>query len=330
MNLRVAVDASNLARDRRGMGRHVRGVVYRLFDLGIEPLLVVSSRDAAEELRAERPGIEVATLDDARRRAFDAAWYPWNGMRFQVRAPALVTVHDLFAFDAAHRSPIARWREQRPIARAMRHAAQIATVSAYSAARVAARFGRDATVVPPVLEPMWQPVPAQRLERAVLFVAGPEPRKNARFLIHCMREAFPANDVMLVVAGTLGSEDAHALESSGILHDRIAPNDEALREWYARVAVVAVPSLAEGFGLGALEAMACGAAVIASNATALPEACDGAALLAPPDDALAWSGALRIAIDDERTRTDLQRRSLARAARVDRDAAARVTAELLR
>ncbi|MGC2130382.1 MAG: glycosyltransferase, partial [Candidatus Aquilonibacter sp.] len=78
------------------------------------------------------------------------------------------------------------------------------------------------------------------------------------------------------------------------------------------------------------EAMACGAPVIASDASALPEACDGAAKLVPPFDVNAWALALRAIADDADMRAVMRERSLARAARIDRNAPARLTLALLR
>jgi glycosyltransferase involved in cell wall biosynthesis len=79
----------------------------------------------------------------------------------------------------------------------------------------------------------------------------------------------------------------------------------------------------------AVEAMSCGAPVIAADAAALPETCDGAALLVPPRDKDGWSAALRKVAEDDELRADLRRRSLERAARIDRHAPARRTYELL-
>jgi glycosyltransferase involved in cell wall biosynthesis len=76
---------------------------------------------------------------------------------------------------------------------------------------------------------------------------------------------------------------------------------------YRGAAVVAMPSLYEGFGLPLLEAMACGAPVVASNASCFPEVCGPAAVLVGPDE---WVEALRQALDHPPPRE----RSLRRAA----------------
>ncbi|MGZ3521186.1 MAG: glycosyltransferase family 4 protein [Vulcanimicrobiaceae bacterium] len=331
--MRLAVDALNLVADRRGMGRYTRAIL-RDFGNRTDLATTLLVRDAAHValLRAEF-GFDVQTLHAARSRHFDAVWYPWNGVRFEPRARKLVTIHDAFAFtDPAH-GIVARWREQAPIRRALRVADRLATVSHWSASELARVSGIDAdrfAIVSPVPEAFWQPVPIEREPRPyMLFVAGPDHRKNAGLLFAAFERAFPDGDVMLVVAGTLRDADEAALRASNIVHERVRPNDQALRELYSGAYAVAIPSLAEGYGLMAVEAMACGAAVIAADAAALPQTCEGAAMLVAPRDVDGWSAALRNVAEDDTLRADLQRRSLERAARIDRHAPARLTLELL-
>ena len=114
------------------------------------------------------------------------------------------------------------------------------------------------------------------------------------------------------------------------LDANIHPDDTELRALYSGALAVAVPSSAEGYGLMAVEAMACGAPVVASDASALPEACDGAAMLVPPFDVNAWALALRESPIDRTCAPTCATLSLARAARIDRSEPARLTLALLR
>ena len=75
------------------------------------------------------------------------------------------------------------------------------------------------------------------------------------------------------------------------------------------------PSLAEGFGLPPLEAMACGAPVITSNVSSLPEVVGDAAVTIDPTDTRALVTAIEHLLNDRDARDDLRRRGLARAAR---------------
>lgn len=328
--LRIAVDALNLAIDRRGMGRYARTVLDTL--RAVEDLtLTLIVRD----LRDATPGSlhTYATLAEAHRQRFDAVWYPWNGMRFSLHASSAATIHDAFAFSYPHRNPIARRREQTPIRRAIEHAAVLTTVSKFSARTIAAQFGLDSgrfTIASPVPTRFWHPVPIERGAPYVLFIAGPEPRKNAALLFQAFAAAFGEHCVRLVIAGKLGKADERVLISSGISHERVAPSDEELRELYAGAIAVVVPSHDEGYGLPAVEAMACGAPVIAADSGGLPEACDGAAVLIDPSAIDRWQAALHAVADDTQLRESLRERSLARAARIDPDAPGTIIAECLR
>ncbi|MFN2528697.1 MAG: glycosyltransferase family 4 protein [Candidatus Baltobacteraceae bacterium] len=331
--MHVAVDAFNLAADRRGMGRHVRAILSRLPQHGVTFSLICRTPSDAAAIKDIGHGRAVLALSGARRTSFDAAWFPWNGMRFDLEVPAAITIHDLFAIDEPHRNLVARFREQRPILRGARKARAIATVSHWSARQIAARFAVPAatiTVIPPILESFWQPVPEKTpFKQYVLFVAGPEPRKNAAMFFEAYQRSFAGGDVVLVIAGTLHEDDERALESKHFRFERVRPNDTELRELYSHAIAVAVPSRSEGYGLVALEAMACGAAVIASDVGALPEACEGAALLLGSNDPDEWAFALLRTARDHEYRRRLQQRSLERVSTIDREAPARVMAELL-
>ena len=90
------------------------------------------------------------------------------------------------------------------------------------------------------------------------------------------------------------------------------------------------PSLYEGFGLPPLEAMACGAAVIASSASSLPEVIGDAGLLVPPRDYGAIADALQRVLTDATLREDLRQRGIARAAEFTWQRTAEATASVYR
>jgi glycosyltransferase involved in cell wall biosynthesis len=91
------------------------------------------------------------------------------------------------------------------------------------------------------------------------------------------------------------------------------PDDRALASLYQRAFALLIPSHHEGFGLPALEAMACGCPVLAARAGALPEVCDEAAMLLDPDRPDAWRAALLALLAEPARRDALARAGPARA-----------------
>ena len=91
-------------------------------------------------------------------------------------------------------------------------------------------------------------------------------------------------------------------------------SDDALRALYSAAEVVWFPSRYEGFGLPVLEAMACGAPVVTTNASSLPEIAGTAALLVSPDAADPHIEAIRSLLSNSQLRDDLRVRGRKRAA----------------
>src|SRR5207245_10431770 len=91
-----------------------------------------------------------------------------------------------------------------------------------------------------------------------------------------------------------------------------APED--LPALYNLAACLAHPTWYEGFGMGVLEAMACGTPVIASDTSSLPEVTGEAALSLPPGDVEAWRAALERVLHDPGLAADLRRHGILRAA----------------
>ena len=86
-------------------------------------------------------------------------------------------------------------------------------------------------------------------------------------------------------------------------------DDKTLLGLYANAAVFAYPSLVEGFGLPVLEAMAAGLAVVASDAAAVQEVADGAALIVPANASEQWARALGLVLSDAALAQELRRRA---------------------
>ncbi|HLJ68212.1 MAG TPA: glycosyltransferase, partial [Chloroflexota bacterium] len=113
---------------------------------------------------------------------------------------------------------------------------------------------------------------------------------------------------------------------------RVVPRvDEADKPALYRSALLfCFPSAYEGFGLPPLEAMACGAPVLASSATSLPEVTGDAACLLPAGDVGAWARAIRALLESVEARARLRESGLVRAARFSWDRTAEQTAAVYR
>jgi glycosyltransferase involved in cell wall biosynthesis len=149
----------------------------------------------------------------------------------------------------------------------------------------------------------------------VLFVGTIEPRKGIDVLLDAYdslrRQSHP--DLRVVVAGPPGWGETPALDGPGV----VAPgriDEVTLDALYRGAAVLAVPSRSEGFGLPALEAMARGCPVVASDAGALPEVVGDAGVLVKPGDADALAGALDLILTDDALATALGAAGYRRAA----------------
>jgi glycosyltransferase involved in cell wall biosynthesis len=140
----------------------------------------------------------------------------------------------------------------------------------------------------------------------VLFVGTVEPRKGIDVLLaaHDALRHHGHPDLRLVIAGPPGWGETPMLDGPGV----VAPgriDEVTLDALYRGAAALAVPSRAEGFGLPALEAMARGCPVVASDAGALPEVLGEAGLLVKPGDADALAGALERILTDDSLATSL-------------------------
>jgi glycosyltransferase involved in cell wall biosynthesis len=139
-----------------------------------------------------------------------------------------------------------------------------------------------------------------------LFVGNVMPHKNLLRLVEAFADAVPDFPARLVIRGWGRPGHVRALreriDALGIA-DRVDwrryAAAEDLPDLYRRARMLLLPSLYEGFGLTALEAMACGTPVIVSNRSSLPEVTADAALFVDPEDPPSIASAIRRLFTDD-------------------------------
>jgi glycosyltransferase involved in cell wall biosynthesis len=154
----------------------------------------------------------------------------------------------------------------------------------------------------------------------VLGVGTLEPRKNHLNLIKAFAKATRQKNgpAMLAIAGGKGwlYEETQRVVADLKLENKVRflgrVSDLELVTLYSMADIFAFPSIFEGFGIPPLEAMACGAPVITSNTSSLPEVVGDAAILVNPHDVDALSQAITRLIDNEGLREELRQKGFQR------------------
>lgn len=181
------------------------------------------------------------------------------------------------------------------------------------------------------------PMPAGVASPFGLHVGTLEPRKNLDVLLaawRALRERHP--EARLVLAGGPGwhSEATQAEIRRGIAEGWLAApgyvGADQLAALYGAATLVAVPSLDEGFGLAAVEALAAGVPLAASDIPVLREVAGEAACYVPPQDVGAWTSVLERLWSDGALQDEMRRRGRARSRDFDWQRAADETAAVLR
>lgn len=310
---------------------------------------------AAEGARPPHELLELAVL--ARRARLDAvlfpsvySWFPTPGV------PSVVGVHDAIAATLPELTLPSRRARVLWAAKerwAIRSCARLFTVSAAARVVLAERWGVPVgtiAVVPEAPAPCFSPVGAD-VARAALagvglevgepflaFAGGVSPHKRIDVLLDALERA--PGLPRLVVVGDL--EDRTFLSASGdVTHRAAAPglagrvllpghvSDATLAALFTHATAVVLPSRAEGFGLPAVEAAACGAPLVLSDIPAHRETLDGAARFVPVGDAAALARALQQVVEDPALRAELSGRGRRAVAGLSWDAGARVLQGLL-
>jgi glycosyltransferase involved in cell wall biosynthesis len=335
--VRVLLDVSAVPPRPVGAGVYTLALAHGLDRHNDVDLHLAARRDDADRWNTLTPNATVhATVPNRRPArliweqvrgaalAARAAADVWHGPHYTMprglgRTASVVTVHDLTFFDHPEwheRVKVAYFRRMTNFA--ARNASVLVCDSEYTAARLEVRCEPrgEVRVVPlGVDHERFSPAPNDTslallaphgIEPPYMAFAGTlEPRKNLPALIDAFAQiAKTRPGVRLVLAGGNGwGADAvrDAIAASGAATRILRPgylDDATLVALLRHATAVAYPSFEEGFGLPALEALACGTPLVASDSSAIREVVGDAGLLVPPDDATAIAGALARVLDD--------------------------------
>ena len=355
--MRIAIDARKI--DDFGIGTYIRGLVAAMCRLhpewsflllgdpghetpdwsgnvtwvaepsgkyGLRELLVLSRR--VRELRAD---------------LFHSPHYVYP---LRMPCPGVVTIHDCIHLRFPEQLPrplgvlprrlshsYAKWM----LHHASRAARRILTVSEATAGDLVEKVGVPRgriTVVPNGCDsrffdrssPLGDGGPAVPA-RYLLFVGNAKPHKNLDRLLRAFEQvSITRPSISLLLVGSFPDRTLHAAAGTERIRVLGRVQGEFLPQLYRGAMALCLPSLYEGFGLPALEAMASGTPVIAARAGALPEVVGEAALLVDPLDVDSIAAAMERICDDERLREDLADRGPHRAREFTWQGAAEATA----
>ena len=348
--MRLAFDARKI--DDFGIGTYIQGLLGALPVDGVPDELVAYVPPARPALPRE-VGSPVGWItwrpEPARPYSVEELWQLARAVRRDraelfhaphyvcppvLPCPAVVTVHDLIhlRFPSRRRHPLAPLYARVMLRLAVRRARRLIAVSESTRQDLIERLGAAPDrirVVPNGVAAAFGPAPdGAALDPGLaalgvaqpyfLFVGNPLPHKNLPALLAAFAR-LPAPLGRLVLAGIpasarAGVAEAVARRGLAARVTLVAPLPTAeLARLYQGARVVVCPSLWEGFGLVALEAMACGAPLVVADRGGLPEVVGDAALRVDPRDVDALREAMYTLAVQEPLRAALRTRGLARA-----------------
>lgn len=365
--MRIAIDASRAAvAQRTGTESYslhiIRGLIkqgsahrFRLYFRDNPPDGLFSSASHVEINVIRRPRLwtHLGLGPDIRLRPADVLFVPAHVIPWPDtgRTPAVVTVHDVgyLRYPQAHPAAqrmILDW-STRHSARAARRVIAVSQATACDLIALNAvpeskirviHSGIDETLKP--VDNLPEIVAMRDRYRIpgpyVLHVGSLHARKNLVRLVEAFAGIAPLfPDLHLVLAGRPGwSFDnlSRRVEQLHLAERVIFPGyviDADLPALYSGARAYALPSLYEGFGFPALEAMACGVPVVCSNTSSLPEIAGDAAVLFSPEDVSGMADALIRVLTDETLRAEMVARGFERVKCFSWESAARDTLRVL-
>jgi glycosyltransferase involved in cell wall biosynthesis len=330
----LVIDGRPLVGHRTGIGVHTAEIARRLdVDTLIASHAPIEDREGIEQLRFRVDRMPLGVLWQQLmlpRIDADVLWGPHGTLPLAWKKPAIVTLHDFssITMPLRHRAKTIL-SFNLFIGASLERASRVACVSRAVADEAMRGFGVHASqieIVPNGVDDFFTPGDEGE-DDSILFTGTLEPRKGIEDLIDAWR-ALPRPRPRLVLCGGIGwgtrIEEEPGLELTGYV------SRERLRELYRRAMVFVYPSHHEGFGIPPLEAMACGAPVIATRTGAIQEYAEGVGMLIAPSDRVALRDAIARVVRDRELRDAMRARGPERARSWRWERGASVMSDLLR
>jgi len=237
----------------------------------------------------------------------------------------IAVAHDVTQLRSyAQRDGLAERVRQRLWVRGMQRSARVIAISNATCRDLIACAGLEESAISVIGEgfdpAIFRPAPgsAQPARPYLLYAGTLAPNKNVPFLLRVFARVRERHDVDLVLVGKQDPQEVARLMSGvpeaarASVRFRGFVSDEQLAGLMQNCAAFVFPSLNEGFGLAVVEAMACGAPLISSEAGSLREVVGPGGLLLDPNDEAAWVEAIDKTLSDEEYRGALSERGLSR------------------
>lgn len=283
-------------------------------------------------------------------------WLAWrqqldllHGMAFVTPffapCPTIVTVFDLSFMHYPERYPKRQqWYLATQAARSCRQARRVITIAKSGRQDVHHFFKVPLTqidVVYPGVDAVYRPIADDTVaafrrrenlpKRFILHVGTLQPRKNIPVLLDALAQMGDTTLPLILVGGKGWMFDEIFARVGALgLQDRVRFTgyvpDEDLPLWYNAATLLVFPSVYEGFGLPILEAMACGTAVVAANASSMPEAVGDAGVLFDPHNSVELAERMVSVVADPRQLAKMHERGLEQAKKFSWERAGRETA----
>jgi glycosyltransferase involved in cell wall biosynthesis len=329
--MKIALDATPLTVPSGGVRRYTEELTRALCDSFLDDQFWLLS-DQKLALPMARANLKAG---QGPRNMLERRWWSWglqgeisrlrievfHGTDFAVPylplRPSVMTLHDLSPWmDPAWHAESDRVRNRTPMLLRLGLATMVITHSEAVRKSAIDRFHlqRDRVVaVPLAASPLFHPAPAPPSQPPYLLYVGTlEPRKNVGLVIELWRELRREYPIDLVLAGRRRGDFPEIAEEPGLHLTGLTPEQE-LPKLYSGALACLYPSYYEGFGLPVLEAMQCGALVIASRDPAVSEVAEGGAILLDVRDRANWMEALRAAVTQPEQIRSWREKALARA-----------------